>query len=140
MTRPGGQSHSIDKALMASTEATAADFNDPLHLRDVAQAWRTPSSASEVSVRSNTELLYELQISQIELEAQNRFLREAQAKLEALIDAIPDLLFEVGLDGQIYDCRGPRVDLHVSHLRGFGQGLVCWEAVRLVAAAGPTLV
>jgi diguanylate cyclase (GGDEF)-like protein len=96
---------------MASTEATAADFNDPLHLRDVAQAWRTPSSASEVSVRSNAELLYELQTYQIELEAQNRFLREAQAKLEALIDAIPDLLFEVGLDGQIYDYRGPRVDL-----------------------------
>jgi diguanylate cyclase (GGDEF)-like protein/PAS domain S-box-containing protein len=96
---------------MASTEVAVADFNDPHDLKDVGPARLTQSPASEVSVRSNTELLHELQISQIELEAQNRFLREAQAKLEALIDAIPDLLFEVGLDGQIYDYRGPRVDL-----------------------------
>jgi PAS domain S-box-containing protein len=87
------------------------DFNDPHDLKDVGPARLTQSPASEVSVRSKTELLHELQTYQIELEAQNRFLREAQAKLEALIDAIPDLLFEVGLDGQIYDYRGPRVDL-----------------------------
>ncbi len=31
--------------------------------------------------------------------------------LQALLDAIPDLLFEVGLDGRIYDFHSPRTDL-----------------------------
>ncbi|NMG76929.1 PAS domain S-box protein [Aromatoleum diolicum] len=32
-------------------------------------------------------------------------------QLQATLDAIPDLLFEVGLDGRYYTCHSPRVDL-----------------------------
>jgi PAS domain-containing protein len=32
-------------------------------------------------------------------------------QLQATLDAIPDLLFEVGLDGRIYDCHTHRSDL-----------------------------
>ncbi len=35
----------------------------------------------------------------------------AQERLQATLDAIPDLLFEVGIDGRIYDYRAHRTDL-----------------------------
>jgi PAS domain S-box-containing protein len=60
-------------------------------LRDAAEAQLTKSPASELSVRSDTELLHELQIHQIELETQNKFLREAQHELEASRDRYADL-------------------------------------------------
>ena len=37
--------------------------------------------------------------------------REAQNQLQATLDAIPDLLFEVGLDGRIYGYHSPRPEL-----------------------------
>lgn len=38
-------------------------------------------------------------------------LHQAQRQLEATLDAIPDLLFELGLDSHIYDYHSPRTDL-----------------------------
>jgi PAS domain S-box-containing protein len=37
--------------------------------------------------------------------------RAARAQLEATVDAVPDLMFEVGLDGHLYDYRSPRTEL-----------------------------
>ncbi len=37
--------------------------------------------------------------------------REMQVKLEATVNAIPDLLFEVGLSGKYYDYHSPRTEL-----------------------------
>lgn len=38
-------------------------------------------------------------------------LEQTGRKLQATLDAVPDLLFEVGLDGRIHDYHSPRVDL-----------------------------
>ena len=38
-------------------------------------------------------------------------LRSTKGRLETILAAIPDLLFEVGLDGRIYDYHSPRSDL-----------------------------
>lgn len=36
---------------------------------------------------------------------------QAKNKLQATLDAIPDLMFEVGLDGRYYDCHSPQSEL-----------------------------
>lgn len=41
----------------------------------------------------------------------NDELQESKSRLQATLDAIPDLLFEVGLDGHIYNYHSPRTDL-----------------------------
>lgn len=41
----------------------------------------------------------------------NQAIKAAKEKLEATINALPDLLFEVGLDGTIYDCHSPKNEL-----------------------------
>jgi len=38
-------------------------------------------------------------------------LQESINRLQAILDAVPDLLFEVGLDGRIHDYHSPRTDL-----------------------------
>lgn len=38
-------------------------------------------------------------------------IRETKNQLEATLDAIPDLMFEVGLDGRYYDFHSPRTEL-----------------------------
>ena len=38
-------------------------------------------------------------------------LQESRSRLQATLDAIPDLLFEVGLDGRIYNYHSPRTEL-----------------------------
>jgi len=40
-----------------------------------------------------------------------RLVRQRTATLEATLDAIPDPLFELGLDGRYHDCHTPRADL-----------------------------
>ncbi len=45
-------------------------------------------------------------------EANSRITRTMN-KLEATVGALPDLLFEFGLDGRYYDCHSPRADLLV---------------------------
>jgi len=44
----------------------------------------------------------------------NQNLRETNNKLKATLDALPDILFEIGLDGYIYDYRASRSDLKFS--------------------------
>jgi len=45
------------------------------------------------------------------LEALNTQVRRSQNKLQATLDAIPDLLFELGPDGRCYEYHSPRTDL-----------------------------
>ena len=75
---------------MASKEVAAAEFNDPLQFRAAAEMRLAHSPASEVSARSDTELLHELQVHQIELEMQNKALTEAQIALEESRDRFVD--------------------------------------------------
>ena len=44
-------------------------------------------------------------------EAMEHALRVSQAKQRAMLDALPDLMFEVGLDGRYHDYHSPRADL-----------------------------
>ncbi len=43
----------------------------------------------------------------------NRQTKSAKEKLEATLDALPDLLFELGLDGFCHDCHSPHSELLV---------------------------
>lgn len=45
------------------------------------------------------------------LEALNKQVRRSEKKLQATLDAIPDLLFVLDLDGRYYECHSPRTDL-----------------------------
>lgn len=50
-------------------------------------------------------------LSGVALEQAREEVRLARDKLEATLDALPDLLFEVDREGRIYDYRSPRDDL-----------------------------
>jgi diguanylate cyclase (GGDEF)-like protein/PAS domain S-box-containing protein len=54
-----------------------------------------------------------------ESKRQKAELAAEQARLQATINAIPDLLFEAGLDGRIYSFHSPRVDLLASAPKEF---------------------
>ncbi|WP_395048527.1 PAS domain S-box protein [Flavobacterium sp.] len=45
--------------------------------------------------------------------------RKIHQKMEAILDAIPDLLFEVGIDGRIYNYHSRRADLLAMHANSF---------------------
>ncbi len=44
----------------------------------------------------------------------NRLARVEHARMQAILEAMPDLLFEVGLDGTYFDCHSPRAELLVA--------------------------
>lgn len=46
-----------------------------------------------------------------QLERLNQQLQQSGNKLQATLDAIPDLLFELGLDGRYHDCHSPHSEL-----------------------------
>ena len=73
----------------------------------------------------------------------------AKAQLQATLDAIPDMLFEADLQGQIYDFRSPRTDLladgagamvggNIQNLLPRSASEVCMETLRQASAAGHT--
>ena len=47
----------------------------------------------------------------IKRDAVEQALRASQAKQQAMLDALPDLMFEMGVDGRYYDYHSPRSDL-----------------------------
>jgi diguanylate cyclase (GGDEF)-like protein/PAS domain S-box-containing protein len=57
------------------------------------------------------------------LETLNTQVQASQNKLQATLDAIPDLLFEIGLDGRYYDVHSP----HVEWLIAPSEGLIGTE-------------
>lgn len=52
-----------------------------------------------------------LVIRSADLKSNETALLSARNQLAATLDAIPDLLFEMGLDGRYHECRSPRTDL-----------------------------
>ncbi len=60
-------------------------------------------------------LLYAMRLHDVQLEAlvaeRTAEIRATQQHLEATVNAIPDLLFEVGLDGRYYSTHSPREEL-----------------------------
>ena len=56
-------------------------------------------------------LLYLLVRDLLRSEATEQALRGSQTKQRAMLDALPDLMFEVGVDGRYYDYHSPRSDL-----------------------------
>jgi PAS domain S-box-containing protein len=74
-------------------------------------------------------------------------LRSAKEQLQATLDAVPDLLFEVGLDGRYYDYHSPRTELlaappdtligkTVSEVLPPDAAMVCLSALREAAKYG----
>jgi PAS domain S-box-containing protein len=55
--------------------------------------------------------LVRLRRSHLRLETLNAEVLQAKNKLQATLDTIPDLLFELGLDGRYHDYHSPRTDL-----------------------------
>jgi len=55
--------------------------------------------------------LLRLKRSHGKLAALNIEMQHAKNKLQATLDAIPDLMFEVGLDGRYYDCHSSQPEL-----------------------------
>ncbi|MCX7277809.1 MAG: EAL domain-containing protein [Burkholderiales bacterium] len=71
------------------------------------------------------QLMLQLKRQEQSLEAQvvarTQEISATQTKLEATLDAIPDLLFELGPDGTVHDCRLPRAllsDIPLEHFLG----------------------
>ena len=92
-------------------EAGATDFiikppSWPILIQHLQHLWRSSLIARELAA-TNVRLEHEIG----ERKRQEMDLVAARNKLEATLDAIPDLLFEVGLDGRCYDYHCPRMDL-----------------------------
>ena len=60
------------------------------------------------------KLLVELKVRQQELEVRiaerTREIYATQRQLQATLEAVPDTLFDLGLDGRYHDCHSPRAD------------------------------
>lgn len=54
-----------------------------------------------------------------QVKIKTRQLSESNSQLLATLDAIPDLLLEVGLDGRVYGCHSPRHDLLAAPAEAF---------------------
>ncbi|WP_394788435.1 EAL domain-containing protein [Rhodoferax sp.] len=72
------------------------------------------------------QLMLQLKRQEHSLETQvaerTREIYATQNKLEATLDAIPDLLFELGVDGMVYDCRlPPDLSLDITEEQFLGQ-------------------
>lgn len=89
---------------------------DELNRRNEQQALQqrwlwTVFGASSILLAISVFFLLRLRRSQRFLEAANISLQEAKSHQEAILDTIPDLLFEMGLDGRYYDLHYSRLDL-----------------------------
>ena len=81
-------------------------FTNRYRCRDGSYKW-----LEWVSAPADNSLLYASARDVTERRQAKEALRESRTRLRATFDAIPDLLFEVGVDGHIYDYHSPRDDL-----------------------------
>jgi PAS domain S-box-containing protein len=108
------------------TLATAERFQTEARQREIDQLTRrneqqaakerwlwTVFAASLALLALSAFFLLHQRRSNQQLAMLNLQLRQSGNKLQATLDAIPDLLFEVGLDGRYYDYHSPRTDLLV---------------------------
>ncbi|MDP1773003.1 MAG: PAS domain S-box protein [Methylobacter sp.] len=80
--------------------------------RSLEQRWLwTVLSGSVVMLVGTGFFLMRQRRSHRWLEVLNTEVLQAKNKLQATLDTIPDLLFEVGLDGRYYDYHSPRTEL-----------------------------
>ncbi|MDO8252073.1 MAG: EAL domain-containing protein, partial [Rhodoferax sp.] len=83
-----------------------------LRQRALQQRWLwTVLGGSALVFAGTAYFLLRLRRSNRMLEALNTQVRRSQNKLQATLDAVPDLLFELGLDGHYYDVHPLRSDL-----------------------------
>ena len=74
--------------------------------------WLWTVFGSSVLLLAGTVIfLSRLRLVNRHLETVNTQLARSQNKLRATLDALPDVLFELGLDGRYYDYHSPRTDL-----------------------------
>ncbi|MGR9012974.1 MAG: PAS domain S-box protein [Gammaproteobacteria bacterium] len=80
--------------------------------RSLERRWLwTVLGGSIVMLAGTAFFLLRLRRSNRRLETLNMQVLQAKNKLQATLDTIPDLLFEVGLDGRYYDYHSPRTEL-----------------------------
>ncbi len=71
----------------------------------------TVLGGSVVMLVGTVFFLVRLKRSHRRLATLNTQMLQAKNKLQATLDAIPDLMFEVGMDGRYYDCHSPQLGL-----------------------------
>ncbi|EGW22894.1 multi-sensor hybrid histidine kinase [Methylobacter tundripaludum SV96] len=80
--------------------------------RTLEQRWLwTVLGGSVIMLTGAAFFLVRLRRSHRRLEALNTQVLQAKNKLQATLDTIPDLLFEIGLDGRYYDYHSPCTEL-----------------------------
>jgi PAS domain S-box-containing protein len=86
-----------------------------LKQHELEQRWLwTVLGGSVVILAGAGFFLVRLRRSHRRLETLNTEVSQAKNKLQATLDTIPDLLFELGLDGRYHDYHSPRIDLLTS--------------------------
>lgn len=90
----------LDKLSRLNEQQTAALLQNELH-----QRWLI------IFAGSNLVVLFAMIFFWLRLRRSHRQLQQSRRDQQAVLDAIPDLLFEVGLDGRYYDCRSIRPEL-----------------------------
>ncbi|MFU8789168.1 MAG: PAS domain S-box protein [Methylobacter sp.] len=71
----------------------------------------TVLGGSVIMLASTGFFMIRIKRSHRRLATLNTEVLQAKNKLQATLDAIPDLMFEVGLNGRYYDCHSPQSDL-----------------------------
>ncbi|MGZ5858561.1 MAG: PAS domain S-box protein, partial [Burkholderiaceae bacterium] len=100
----------IDKLNLRNQQQAAE-----LKHRSLEQRWLwTVLGGSVIMLVGTGFFLLRLKHSHRRLVALNTQVLQAKNKLQATLDTIPDLLFELGLDGRYYDYHSPRSDLLVA--------------------------
>lgn len=83
-----------------------------LQKRTLQQRWlRTVLGSSLILLAGTAYFFLRLRRTNRMLEVLNTQVSRSQNKLQATLDAIPDLLFVLGLDGRYYEYHSPRTDL-----------------------------
>jgi PAS domain S-box-containing protein len=86
-----------------------------LRQRELLQRWLwTLFGSGALIFTGGAYLLLHLRRSNRQLKILNEKVRRSQNKLQATLDAMPDLLFELGLDGRYYSVHPPRSSLLVA--------------------------
>ncbi|MDD2759308.1 MAG: PAS domain-containing protein, partial [Methylomonas sp.] len=85
-----------------------------LRQRELQQRWLwTVAVGSLIMLAGNAFFLGRSRRAQQHLRLLNAQLDEAKSQLQATLDAIPDPMFELGLDGRYYDCHVPRSEVTI---------------------------
>ena len=129
--------------VVASIEASAQDLSPwsqeyRVKFDDGTVRWLFGSALAEREVDGGT--LWHGFISDItERKKTEKALRQGELRLQATLDAIPDLLFEVDLEGRYHDFHSPRTDLLVAPAQNligqFVSATLPAKAVQVVMAA-----